>query len=172
VVVRWKEARSNYAPASWTAAALCRFYPQSLRGKRATGGLPRSTTLERSLPVARTSPPSPAASAWSRRSEAETDKSAVSRVSQPAARPDGQMPCRFGNRRHSRFGNLRYGCDKSGCQVGTARCAVRAAYQRRNVRREACSPFRPLNAGGDIAARCPYHPVLITPATLATSFER
>jgi hypothetical protein len=45
--------------------------------------------------------------------------------------------------------------------VGTARCAVRAAYQRRNVGREACGPgnsFRPLNAGGDIAARCPYHP--------------
>jgi hypothetical protein len=35
--------------------------------------------------VAQTSPPSPLAPARSRRSEAETDKSAVSRVSQPAS---------------------------------------------------------------------------------------
>jgi flagellar biosynthesis GTPase FlhF len=34
---------------------------------------------------------------------AQTSKSAVSRVAKPAS-----APCRFGNRRHSRFGNLRY----------------------------------------------------------------
>ena len=47
--------------------------------------------------------------------------------------------------------------------VGTARCAVRAAYQRRNeperrVPSLARPGFRPLDAGGDIAARCPYQP--------------
>jgi len=36
--------------------------------------------------------------------------------------------------------------------VGTARCAVRAAF---SVARPG-PRFRPLNAGGDIAARCPY----------------
>ena len=43
--------------------------------------------------------------------------------------------------------------------VGTARCAVRVAYQRRNVGRDShftWSLFRPLY-GRDIAARCPYH---------------
>jgi len=46
--------------------------------------------------------------------------------------------------------------------VGTARCAVRAAYQRRNVDvlnalgLSDCSAR--CYAGGDIAARCPYRP--------------
>src|SRR5581483_10655181 len=45
---------------------------------------------------------------------AQTSKSAVSRVSKPAgwtnlpALPEASTRCRFGNRRHSRFGNLRY----------------------------------------------------------------
>jgi hypothetical protein len=43
-------------------------------------------------------------------------------------------------------------------RVGTARCAVRAGL-RRNLRLESHIThysFRPLNAGGDSAARCPY----------------
>src|SRR5579864_6103138 len=44
--------------------------------------------------------------------------------------------------------------------VGTARCAVRAALNGARVgvvARTARVSFRPLNAGGDIAARCPHH---------------
>jgi hypothetical protein len=39
--------------------------------------------------------------------------------------------------------------------VGTARCAVRAAYQRRNVGHDNASGMI-RSARGDIAARCPY----------------
>jgi len=41
--------------------------------------------------------------------------------------------------------------------VGKARCAVRAAAERRNQMRENAG-FRLLNAAGDIAARCPCYP--------------
>ena len=43
--------------------------------------------------------------------------------------------------------------------VGTARCAVRAAFSgasTRSRRLSARNPFRPLDAGGDAAARRPY----------------
>src|ERR1043165_5427749 len=39
---------------------------------------------------------------------AQTSKSAVSRVSQPAGVPSWRTVCRIGIRRYSRFGNLRY----------------------------------------------------------------
>jgi len=45
--------------------------------------------------------------------------------------------------------------------VGTARCAVRAAYSGATSARNSdvlTQSFRPLSAGGDIAARCPYLP--------------
>jgi len=45
--------------------------------------------------------------------------------------------------------------DASKFVVGTARCAVRAAYQRRNRMPEDDRSAR-WYAGGDIAARCPY----------------
>src|SRR5207244_2971720 len=39
-------------------------------------------------------------------------------------------------------------------EVGTPRCGVPAPFRRGT--RVGCKPFRPLHAGGDIAARCPY----------------
>jgi hypothetical protein len=43
--------------------------------------------------------------------------------------------------------------------VGTARCAVRAAFSGATFRANNAdnTKFRPLNAGGDTIARCPYH---------------
>ena len=39
-------------------------------------------------------------------------------------------------------------------KVGTPSCGVPAPFRRGT--RVGCKPFRPLHAGGDIAARCPY----------------
>jgi hypothetical protein len=39
---------------------------------------------------------------------AQTSESAVSRVSKPAGHARFRQPCRLGNRRYGRFGNLRY----------------------------------------------------------------
>src|SRR5438132_13637867 len=44
------------------------------------------------------------------RTVAQNSKSAVSQVSKPAGAPVVPTCCRFGNRRHGRFGNLRYAC--------------------------------------------------------------
>ena len=47
--------------------------------------------------------------------------------------------------------------------VGSARCADRAAFSGARWRgwQAARHPFRPLDAGGDIAARCPYQRLAI-----------
>jgi hypothetical protein len=66
-------------------------------------------------------------------------------------------------------------CRLADAGVGMARCAVRAAFSgatgARAGRVALASSFRPLDAGGDIAARCPYRarnaatssPRLLTP---------
>ncbi len=85
----------------------------------------RSLTATSRLAKAVTSPRTPKSRAHPRTAPgvAQTSKSAVSRVSKPADGPiirnvstsgtrlDPSGPCRFGNRRYSRLGNLRYGGD-------------------------------------------------------------
>jgi len=84
------------------------------------------------------------------RTVAQTSKSAVSQVSKPAGAPVVPTCCRCGNRRYSRFGNLRYACfarlpqhhfelssfGRTTCSVQWFLCSINRHRGRSKVRRK------------------------------------